>query len=80
LASRPAASPKRGAGEIFAGSPDAIEHLTISIGVALFGQDTRFKHDLIEYADAALYDAKASGRNRVVMFPELRGRTQRDVS
>jgi diguanylate cyclase (GGDEF)-like protein len=64
----------------FAGSPNAIEHLTISIGVALFGQDALFKRDLIPYADAALYDAKAGGRNQVVMFSDLRRRTQRDVS
>jgi diguanylate cyclase (GGDEF)-like protein len=66
--------------KFFAGSPRAIEHLTISIGVSVFGQDAQFKRDLIEFADAALYDAKAQGRNQVVMFSDLRDRTRRDVS
>src|SRR5437868_5748802 len=66
--------------KLFAGSPNAIEHLTISIGVAVFGQDAQFKRDLIEYADAALYEAKAAGRNQVVMFSDLRQRTQPPAS
>ena len=44
--------------KFFAGSPRAIEHLTISLGVAVFEQDAQFKRDLIEFADAALYQAK----------------------
>ncbi len=40
------------------------EHVTISIGVALFPGEARFKRDLLEASDAALYEAKAQGRNR----------------
>lgn len=57
--------------KFFAGSPSAVEHLTISIGIAIFDQDAQFRRDLIEYADAALYYAKEHGRNRVVLYGEL---------
>lgn len=55
----------------FAGSPAEMVKLTISLGVAVFPQDAQFKRDLIEAADAALYDAKRNGRNRVVLCSEL---------
>lgn len=60
--------------KFFAGSPRAIEHLSISIGVALYEQDAQFKRDLIEFADAALYEAKGRGRNRVVLYSEMQRR------
>jgi diguanylate cyclase (GGDEF)-like protein len=59
--------------KFFAGSPQAIQHLTISIGIAVFDKDAQFKRDLIEFADAALYAAKRTGRNRVVCYSELAG-------
>ncbi len=55
----------------FAGGPGTIEHLTISLGVAIYESDTRFKRDLIEFADTALYEAKSQGRNQVVMYSDL---------
>jgi diguanylate cyclase (GGDEF)-like protein len=55
----------------FAGSPDKVEHLSISIGIALFDQDAQFRQDLIEAADSALYSAKSQGRNQVVMFERV---------
>src|SRR5579871_4506067 len=55
----------------FAGGPGAIEHLTISLGVAMYETDTRFKRDLIQFADTALYEAKSRGRNQVVMYSDL---------
>lgn len=55
----------------FAGSPQSIRHLTISIGVAAFDTDAQFKRDLIEFADAALYSAKRNGRNQVICYSQL---------
>jgi diguanylate cyclase (GGDEF)-like protein len=39
---------------------------TVSIGVATFPEDGRVARALVDIADAALYKAKASGRDRVV--------------
>ncbi len=64
----------------FAGSARAVEHLTISIGIAIFDSDAQFKRDLIEASDAALYRAKATGRNRIVLYSELAARQRKEVS
>jgi diguanylate cyclase (GGDEF)-like protein len=64
----------------FAGSVAAVEHLTISIGIAVFDTDAQFKHDLVEYADAALYAAKASGRNQVMLYSDLMLQQRKEVS
>lgn len=40
-------------------------HLTVSLGIAAFPDDTRDKHSLIQSADQLMYKAKAAGRNRV---------------
>lgn len=55
----------------FAGSANAVERLTISIGIAIFDSDAQFKRDLIEFADAALYAAKSAGRNQVLLYSDL---------
>ena len=60
--------------KFFAGSPQAIERLSISIGIAVFDADAQFKRDLIEFADAALYAAKSYGRNQTVLYSELAAR------
>lgn len=57
--------------KFFAGSPQSVQHLTISIGIAVYDADAQFKRDLIEFSDAALYAAKNSGRNQVVCYSEL---------
>jgi diguanylate cyclase (GGDEF)-like protein len=41
--------------------------LTISLGVASCDEDTTTTHALVEKADRALYNAKKSGKNRVVV-------------
>ncbi len=57
--------------KFFAGSPSAVEALTISIGIAVYDEDAHFRRDLIENADAALYYAKAHGRNSVVLYSDI---------
>jgi diguanylate cyclase (GGDEF)-like protein len=60
--------------KFFAGSSAAVEHLTISLGLAVYPEDARFKRDLIECADAALYEAKARGRNQVRVYADVEQR------
>lgn len=66
--------------KFFAGSPHSVQHLTISIGVAVYDTDAQFKRDLIEFADAALYHAKHEGRNRVICYSEISSKQGREVS
>src|SRR5512146_1884996 len=66
--------------KFFAGSPGATERLTISIGIAVFDSDAQYKSDLIENADAALYAAKARGRNQVVLYADLARERRREAS
>jgi diguanylate cyclase (GGDEF)-like protein len=66
--------------KFFAGSPHSVQHLTISIGVAVYDTDAQFKRDLIEFADAALYAAKHNGRNRVMRYSELSPKEGKEVS
>ncbi len=44
--------------------------VTISVGVA-FSQDNATPDDVLNYADQALYRAKAGGRNRVIVYSRL---------
>ncbi len=43
-----------------------LEHVSVSIGMALFPDNARIGADLLRSADSALYRAKRTGRNRVV--------------
>lgn len=45
--------------------------VTVSIGMAVFSADSDSLDALLTRADAALYQAKSQGRNRVVVFSEL---------
>jgi len=47
------------------------ETLTVSIGVASFPEDGESVEDLIDAADIALYQAKRTGRNKVISYSEL---------
>jgi diguanylate cyclase (GGDEF)-like protein len=47
--------------------------VTISVGVATGGPGAARNDELIKAADAAIYEAKALGRNRVVAAPALQG-------
>jgi diguanylate cyclase (GGDEF)-like protein len=50
--------------------------VTASIGVTTFRHSVSLTEDVfIEYADRALYNAKKSGRNRVVQFEEIAEKT-----
>jgi len=41
---------------------------TISIGIASFPKDASLKEDIVRRADTALYQAKTSGKNKIVLF------------
>lgn len=53
------------------GSRNKAMRLTISIGLALYDADVRFKRELIERSDSALYAAKNDGKNRAVCYSEV---------
>jgi diguanylate cyclase (GGDEF)-like protein len=44
---------------------------TLSLGIATFPADGRHKQELYEHADLALYEAKHTGRNKVVLYGEM---------
>lgn len=63
-----------------AGSAHPIQHLTISLGVAVYDSDARVKRDLIKFSDIALYAAKHEGRNRIMNYSQLAEREQKRAS
>lgn len=46
--------------------------LTVSIGLCTFPHDGRDRRELVEFSDAALYAAKAGGRNCVMPYSRLK--------
>jgi diguanylate cyclase (GGDEF)-like protein len=46
-------------------------HITASLGVAIFPEDAGTKDELFRVADNALYGAKNSGRNRVMLWRDM---------
>ncbi|MBC7900986.1 MAG: GGDEF domain-containing protein [Saprospiraceae bacterium] len=51
--------------------PSETHHVTISIGVSSFPDDSSDPIELVEMADSALYRAKREGRNRVSAYRDL---------
>ena len=45
--------------------------ITISLGVAIYPENGFLPNELIETADKALYEAKRSGRNKVVFYSDI---------
>jgi diguanylate cyclase (GGDEF)-like protein len=61
-------------------SPNDVERLSLSIGVAVFDTDAQIKRDLVEFADAALYDVKSRGKDQVMLYSDLVQRRRKGVS
>ena len=53
------------------GKTEKLHHVTISIGISSFPQDSKDPIELVEMADSALYRAKREGRNRVCAYRDL---------
>lgn len=53
------------------GHENLTHHITVSIGVASFPEDSSDPIELVEMADSALYRAKREGRNRVAAYRDL---------
>ena len=53
------------------GKPADKHHITISIGISSFPEDSTDPIELVEMADSALYRAKSLGRNMVCAYREL---------
>ena len=45
-------------------------HISASIGISLYPKDSKSKHDLLKYADTAMYKAKDEGRNNYQFYSE----------
>ena len=45
-------------------------HISASIGISLYPKDSMIKHDLLKYADTAMYKAKEEGRNNYQFYSE----------
>ncbi|MFT4058206.1 MAG: diguanylate cyclase [Legionella sp.] len=50
--------------------------MSVSIGIAIYPNDSKDQEELIEQADKALYIAKKSGRNCVVLYSEVKEANQ----
>jgi diguanylate cyclase (GGDEF)-like protein len=56
---------------VLKGKTRQTHHITMSIGVASFPNDSSDPIELVEMADSALYRAKREGRNRVAAYRDL---------
>ena len=55
-------------------------NITVSIGVAHYPGDAKTRVELIEKADRALYRAKATGRNRIVVAKTLEEKGNQEIT
>jgi len=51
--------------------PKQTHHITVSIGISSFPDDSSDPIELVEMADSALYRAKREGRNRIAAYRDL---------
>lgn len=58
------------------GKPPETHRVTISIGIAVFPEDSTDPIELVEMSDSALYHAKREGRNRVCVYQDIKQDTQ----
>lgn len=61
------------------GKPSGIHHVTISIGVSAYPNDSEDPIELVEMADSALYRAKRLGRNQVCAYRDLTEEEQNQI-
>ncbi len=61
------------------GGEPKTHHVTVSIGVASFPDDTRDPIELVELADSALYRAKRNGRNQICAYRPSLAITERPL-
>ncbi|WP_096084601.1 putative bifunctional diguanylate cyclase/phosphodiesterase [Agaribacterium haliotis] len=54
-------------------------HVTASVGIVMFPEDDVSVHELLRYADTAMYQVKAQGRNDVEFFNKRMAENARDV-
>lgn len=54
------------------GKEKETHHITVSIGIASYPEDSLDPIELVEMADSALYRAKREGRNRVAAYRDLK--------
>jgi diguanylate cyclase (GGDEF)-like protein/PAS domain S-box-containing protein len=54
---------------------DVFLHVTASIGISMFARGDSNGHDLLKFADTAMYQAKKEGRDRLEFFSESMGKT-----
>ncbi len=53
------------------GKPADSHHITISVGISSFPEDSTDPIELVDMADSALYRSKSKGRNQVCTYREL---------
>ena len=72
IAKRTAERIRKKATELSFNADGRVFGVTLSLGIATYPDDATEREDLINKADQALYFAKESGRNRTVLFREVR--------